>query len=105
MMTAALHRTRDQFAGTHTRRARRDVRDARHRRRYGPDPVTVARLQLDAAVRAHFVAAPKPVATRALARAVRGDQREVELAVQRLVCPRLPGGLWGPPSNLNPGGQ
>ena len=73
--------------------------------RYRPDPITAARARLDAAVRAHFAAAPQPIATRALAGRVRGDQRDVELAARRLACPRLPGGLWGPPTNPNPGGQ
>lgn len=63
------------------------------------DRDTAARMALiDGEVCAHFAVSPKPISTRAIAHALRRNQQEVLLAMQRLDCPRrLSNGLYGPP--------
>lgn len=63
------------------------------------DRDSAARMALiDGEVRAHFATQPLPATSRAIAQALRRNQQEVLLSVQRLGCPRLTGGLYGPPS-------
>lgn len=62
------------------------------------DRDTAARMALiDGEVREHFADQPAAITTRAIARALRRNQQEVLLAMQRLGCPRLSDGLYGPP--------
>ena len=88
------------------RRRLRD--DVATRRREDPAPRvvtptadrdTAARMALiDGEVRMHFATSPDPASARAVASALRRNQQEVLLALSRLGCPRLHGGLYGPPS-------
>jgi len=62
------------------------------------DRDTAARMALiDREVLEHFAAAPAAATARAVASALRRNQQEVLLSMQRLRCPRLSDGLYGPP--------
>lgn len=67
------------------------------------DRDTAARMELiDGEVREHFADQPAPITTSAIARALRRNQQEVLLSIQRLGCPRLTDGLYGPPPTTTP---
>jgi len=98
-------------AGDDAARLRQRLRaDVMTRRREDPAPRvvaptadrdTAARMALiDREVREHFAASPDPIAARAIAAP---QPAEVLLSVQRLRCPRLTDGRYGPPSNPDRG--
>lgn len=62
------------------------------------DRDTAARMALiDREVSDHFADRPDPITTGAIAHALRRNQQEVLLSLQRLGCPRLSDGRYGPP--------
>ncbi len=57
---------------------------------------------IDREVLSHFADDPQPACSRAVARALRRNQQEVLLSMQRLGCPRRADGAYGPPPGATP---